>query len=128
MLSDFVNFRIRRFQGAGYGTFYIRCHRAFDPSERATIGQFILEQPMREYLDGITLAFPFLFFLFRPIVCSINVSHVVTVKTVGVTQDKARPLAPACFLHLFDRGFMYDLDVLPVNRLGPNSKRFGSGG
>src|SRR5690242_16808761 len=122
MLSYFIDFRIGRFQGVCNGPLYLRCNRAFDLSERAAIGQFILEQPMREDLNGIA-ALPFLFFLFRPVVSSIDVPDVMAVKPVGVTQDKAWAVGPACFLDRSCRDLVYDPDILAINCFGLNSKR-----
>src|ERR1700747_1559037 len=77
ILLHFVAARIRRRDREFHRLVHQGSKLASDLRELPVIGQLLGQHPIGKVLDGIALGFPFLFFLLRPVVFAIDVTHVV---------------------------------------------------
>src|ERR1022692_4827874 len=106
--------------GCGDGEFHRRLHHCahFGPNsiERSGVSVALLEQPLRQDLDRISLGLPMLLFLLRAVIFAIDVAHVMPAVAVSIGLQERRSLAGPRSLHQPGRDFIHRAHVLPVDQ------------
>src|SRR5580704_879395 len=118
MLLHFVNVRIGRGDGELYRGFHGGTDFGCNSFKRSGIGIALIEQPLRQNLDGIAICLPLLLFLFRAIVFSIDVADMMTAVTVGIALQEGRSASRAGAFYQPCRDFMNSAHVLTVDTCG----------
>src|ERR1700688_3641568 len=122
VLLHFVHRRIRRGDRELYRRLHDGTNARCNLIERCGIGIAAIDQPLREYENGIAIRLPEMFFLLGAVVFSIDVADVMPAVAISITLQKRRPSAGARAFHQPRSNFMHGAHILPVNARGFNAK------
>src|SRR6266513_2908030 len=123
VLIHLVYRRVRRGNRKLHRRLHFRPHFFLDLLELSFVRKFLLNQPLREVLDGVPFRLPFLLFLFRPVMFAVDVPHVVSRVAIRFANQKRRPFALPRPLHPPVRRRVHRSHILPVHAFCLHSKR-----
>src|ERR1700733_12679322 len=105
ILIHLVGTGIRGIESKLHRAIDLSLHFAMDSVERVAIGQGLRRQPIAHNPNGIAVGLPLLLFLFRAIVFSADIAHMVSMVAVGVHQQQRRTFpGSGAFHQLLRRG------------------------
>src|ERR1700678_2904431 len=91
-----------------------------------SIGITAIDQPLRQYPNGIAVGSPELFLLLGAIVFAINIADVMAPVTVGVALQECRPAARTSAFHQTDSDFVHRAHILSISARGFDSESRGA--
>src|SRR6266446_2396534 len=115
--------RVRRGNRKLHRRLHFRPHFFLDLLELSFIREFLFNQPLRKVLDRVPFRLPLLLFLFRTVICAVDVPHVVSRVAIRVAHQKRRPFTLPRPLHQPVRRRVHCSHILPVHALCLHSKR-----
>src|SRR5580693_7708060 len=123
VLVHLVYRRIRRGNRELHRGFHLRAHFFLDLLQPSFVRNLLLHQPLREILDRVALGFPFLLFLFRTVVFTVDVAHVMPCIAIRVANQKRRPFSLSRAIDEFLRHRIHRAYILSVRAFRKHSKR-----
>src|ERR1022692_78745 len=117
---------VRRGDGELHGRLHGGANVRRNSIEGCSIGVTLLDQPLRQNLDGIAVGLPVLLFLLGAVVLAVDVADMVPAVTVGIALQEGRSAAGACALHQPRRNFIHRAHILPVHTLGFQAESCGA--
>src|SRR5947207_14245599 len=123
VLIHLVYRRVRRGNRKLHRRLHFRPHFFLDLLELSLVRKFLLNQPLREVLDGVPFRLPFLLFLFRTVIFAVVSPHVVSRVAIRFANQKRRPFALPRPLHQQVRRRVHRSHILPVHAFCLHSKR-----
>src|ERR1035438_7521359 len=86
----------------------------------------LVDQPLRQHENGITLNLPELFFLFRAVVFAIDIADMMSAVTVGIALQERRSASSAGAANKAGCNFVDSAYILTVNARGLNTESGGT--
>src|SRR5580704_813513 len=126
VLLHFIDAGIRSGNGELHGRFHGRAHLRGNPVEGGSVRVTLIEQPLRQNLDGIAVRLPKLLLLLGTVILAIDVSDVMPAVTIGIALQKCRSGSSTRSFHEPRRNFMNRAHVLAVHSHGLDAESSGT--
>src|SRR5579884_2726567 len=97
-------------------------HTLLDQLKRLVIRHSLFDEPVRQYLQGVTLRLPKLLFLFRTIIGSLDIAHMMPHVAIRVTEQESWSFTAASTLDQATSGIVDDANILTIDAFSQNAK------
>src|ERR1700757_1191782 len=126
ILIHLIGIRILRGGGKCNRPLHFGLDLGMHPIECLCINQLSLSQRPCQNGDRISFRFPSLFFLLRAVVLAVDVTYVMPVIAIGVTEEESGASAITCPLHESLGNFVHRSHILPIDAGNLQTKGAGS--
>src|SRR6266567_1071424 len=123
ILPHFIRTRIWSRHGKLDGLLHFRLHFPMNLIETRAIGEVLRGQPIAKHFDRIALGFPHLLFLFRAVILTIDIAHMVSHEPVRLAHEECGTRALANMVHDLFGGSVDRPHILSIDVFGMKSER-----
>src|SRR6202521_2920061 len=122
VLRHFIDGWVRRRHSEVDCLFHLGLKLSLHLIKRRRIGKFLLDQPLSEIRDRISLRLPKLFFLLGTVIFAVDVAHVMSVIAIGIAEQERGALTRTGAIHQAPCDVMNRAHVLTVHAGGFEAK------